>query len=125
MMLAGVVFYGVLAERFAKVSNTFNPSFYYGLVAMSVLMVGTIFILRRSMLSKSEPVLVTKADDKAALLQWLTAHILTFAACEAVALFGVVLRFAGSELSRVIPFYLAGFLLLLYFAPRPPTNAIG
>ena len=36
-----------------------------------------------------------------------------------------VLRFLGFSFTQVTSFYIAGFVLMLYFAPRRPSNAIG
>ena len=124
-MLVSVVFYAVLAERLTRISEKLSPSFYYAVVVTSVFMIGGIFVLRRFMFSKSEIILAAKPDDKTALFLWRLAQIATFGLCEAVALFGVVLRLTGSNFSGALPFYVAGFLLMLYFAPRRPSNAIG
>lgn len=120
-----MVFYAVLAERLTRISEKLSPSFYYAVVVTSVFMIGGIFVLRRLMFSKSEIILAAKSDDRAALVHWMVGQMVTFGLCEAVALFGVVLRLTGSNFSGALPFYVAGFLLMLYFAPRRPTNAIG
>jgi hypothetical protein len=49
----------------------------------------------------------------------------TFALSEAVVIYGVVLRFVGFRFSQVVPFFLAGLILMLFFGPRRPANAIG
>jgi hypothetical protein len=76
-------------------------------------------------LKPSEKVLSVTPDDVAALKTWRTAYIVIYALCESVALYGVVLRFVKFSLPQVAAFYIAGFVLLLYFSPRRPTNAIG
>ncbi len=125
ILLASVVFYAVLAERLTRISKTLSPPFYYAVVVISVFMMGSIFVLRRLMFSKSEIILAAKPDDKAALVHWMVGQMVTFGLCEVIALFGLVFRVTGSDFSGALPFYIAGFLLMLYFAPRRPSNAIG
>jgi hypothetical protein len=38
-------------------------------------------------------------------------------------MFGLVLRLIGFSLSQVASFYIAGFILLLFFGPRRPIPA--
>ncbi len=123
--LASVAIYAVVGEGVAGVSRTASGPFYYSTLAVGALMVGMIFVIRRATLARSEASVAAAPDDKAARVSWLFAHIATFGLCEAVALLGLVLRMTGAALGQVAPFYLAGFLLLLYFAPRRPTNTIG
>jgi len=48
--------------------------------------------------------------------------IASFALCEAVGLFGLVLRILGEMLEQAAPFYGAAFFLLMIFFPRNPAN---
>jgi hypothetical protein len=47
---------------------------------------------------------------------------MTYALSEAIAIFGLVLRLIGFSLSQVAYFYIAGFILLLFFGPRRPVG---
>ena len=38
--------------------------------------------------------------------------------CESLALFGLILRFRGSPVAASVPYYVGGFILLLFFWPR-------
>jgi hypothetical protein len=72
-----------------------------------------------------EKILSCDQQDIAALNPWRATYLLIFMACEAIALYGLVLRFRGFTFTQVASFYIAGFVLMLYFAPRRPSNAIG
>ena len=41
-----------------------------------------------------------------------------FTPVEAIALFGFVLRFSGFSFSQIAAFYLAGFVMILFFSPK-------
>lgn len=43
------------------------------------------------------------------------------ALCEALAVFGIVLRFKGFALQQSLPFYAGGLVLLFFFSPRQPA----
>jgi hypothetical protein len=47
---------------------------------------------------------------------------MTYALSEAIAIFGLLLRFIGFSFSHVASFYVAGFILLLFFGPRRPVS---
>ncbi len=81
--------------------------------------------IRRGRLAKLEKILSCDQKDIAALNPWRATYLLIFMACEAIALYGLVLRFLGFTFTQVASFYIAGFVLMLYFAPRRPSNAIG
>ena len=53
-------------------------------------------------------------------MRWQTGYILGFAQSEAIALFGLSLRYMGFTLREVSPFYVVGFVLMLLSWPRVP-----
>jgi len=59
------------------------------------------------------------------LLLWageMVGSIPTYALSESIALFGLILRLIGFSLSQVWSFYIAAFILLLFFRPRRPLS---
>jgi hypothetical protein len=121
-MLASIVIYAVVAERFAPPSHPVESVFLPAITILAFCTAASIFPLRRMTIGRSEQILATKPDDAAALGRWRTGHIATFALCEAIALYGVVLRFVGVTAHRTYPFYATGFILTLFFAPRRPSS---
>jgi LPXTG-motif cell wall-anchored protein len=119
-LLAAIVLYAVIAEWVHPAPGTTTKAFFYVMTGLALLAVEGIFFFRRRKLKPSEEVLSVTPEDLFALKAWRTAYLVIYALCESVALYGVVLRFARFSFSQVAAFYLAGFLLLLYFAPRRP-----
>jgi hypothetical protein len=81
-----------------------------------------IFFLRRKLILTSEAILFTQANEPAALARLRAGYVLTWALCEAIALYAVVLRYMGFTFSQVIPLLMGGFLLMLFISPRRPNE---
>lgn len=119
------VFVGETVFRGAhSVRPTPNPLLFYVLTFVATTIVALIFIMRRVLATGPQSPLAGQSVDASVLNRWRTGHIMTYALSEAIALFGLVLRMLGFSLSQVAPFYVAGFVLLLFFSPRLPSNTI-
>jgi F0F1-type ATP synthase membrane subunit c/vacuolar-type H+-ATPase subunit K len=124
-LLVALLVYVFVGERIPHTPKPTNPAFYYTTTFMAVGMIVSIFLLRRVMVIRAEQTLVKNAEDSVSLYRWRAGYIVTFALCEAIALYGFVLRFLFFSLTQVMPFYVVGFVLLLFFRPRRPSNEIG
>jgi len=122
-MLASIVLYGVIGELFGSVERAVDPSLTYIFTTLGVAIVGVIFVVRRTLVLRAEESLATDPDDTLTLSHWRTGYIATYALCEALALFGLILRFRGSTLQQSVSYYIGGFVLLLFFRPRQPVRA--
>ena len=91
--------------------------FSYLFATLSVAIVGAIFVVRRTLVLRAAESLTTRPEDSLSLNHWRTGYLATYALCEALALFGLVLRLRGGPLQRVVTYYLGGFVLLLFFRP--------
>ena len=87
-------------------------------------LVGVILLVRRTLILQFEATLRTSPTDVGTLNRWRSSYIVTYALSESLALFGLILRFMGFNLVQVVPFYLAGFILMLFFGPRQPSVAL-
>ncbi len=87
---------------------------------LGVAELGVAMLLRPHMVGAAEEILGRSPDDPAALQQWQTGHILLYAMCESVAIFGLVLRLLGATLTQTLPFAGACVLMMLAWAPRRP-----
>jgi hypothetical protein len=124
VMLAGILLYVAVGEAMGSVSRISNTTMFYALSMVTITMVGVILVVRRTLVTQSAVALATRPADAAALGRWRAGYVMTYALSEAIALFGLVLRLTGFSLSQVASFYIAGFILLLFFGPRRPVSAV-
>jgi hypothetical protein len=95
---------------------------FHALSFISISLAGATFVVRATQIVPSEAALKVRPDDSLALSRWRTGYLFLYALCEALALFGLILRSDGFTLSNVWGFYLGGFLLLLVYSPRSPHS---
>ena len=120
-MLVSVGIYAVVGEVAGRHLNT-NATVIYAISFASISVVGAILVVRKTMVLQSETELKAKPDDPVILARWKTGYFVTYALCEALALFGLVLRMLGFSLNQVWPYYAGSFVLLLLFWPRSPQT---
>lgn len=124
-MLVSIALYGLVGELVAKPANQpRNIAVFNALTLLAVVMVAVIVVVRRSLVLRAEEALSSAPGDAAALNRWRGGYIVTYAICEAIALFGLVLRILGFTIAQVAPFYVAGIVLMLFFNPRLPSREL-
>lgn len=121
-MLASIVVYGFAGQLIRPLPRNLDPSVSYLFATFGVAIVGIIFVVRRTLVFRAEASLATQSEDPLSMGQWRTGYIATYALCEALALFGLVLRFLGGNLQQSMPYYLGGFILLLFFRAQIPER---
>jgi len=124
-MVLSIVLYVFVGETLARQQNLRmqpNSALYLALTLVAITIVGIIVAVRRRIVFATESVLSATPQDIPAQARWRTGYILTYALCESIALFGLVLRVTGFPLSQVAAFYIVGFALMLFFAPRRPSS---
>ena len=125
-LIASIVLYALIGEVVGRgVTTVPNTTVYFAITFVAIADVGAIAVMRRLFVTPAEGVLASQPADTAALGRWRAGYLITYALCEAVALFGLVLRILGFPLSQVATFYAVGLILLLLFGPRRPSNEIG
>ena len=125
VMLVSIALYVFVGEEAAGRTATPNPTMLYAISFVSISLVGVIFVVRRTLVGPSEVQLREKPDDGPLLARWRSGYICTYVLCEALALFGLVLRMLGFTLAQVWPYYVGGFALMLVCAPRRPRAEAG
>jgi hypothetical protein len=121
VIIAAYVFLGEGVRQ--RTAGAPDRNFYFAITLVALTMVGMAFAAWRLFVLRSEATLAALPEDAVALKRWRAGYIFTYALCEAVALFGFVLRILGFTLSEVAPFYIVGFVLMILFSPhRPPTG---
>jgi F0F1-type ATP synthase membrane subunit c/vacuolar-type H+-ATPase subunit K len=124
-MLISIGLYAFIAQGYGPAPREVSLAFIYTMAALAIVVIGPILVVRGIFVKPAERALQENPENAVALNRWRAGYIVTFALSEAVALYGVVLRFAGVRFSQVGPFFVAGFILMLFFGPRRPANAIG
>ena len=122
ILIASMLMYMWLPGRLqARPRQPLNPVFYGALVVMALLLVGATVLIRNLMLQKSVDQLALHPEDSGLLRRWYQGYIIILCLCEAIVLYGFVLRFMGATLLQSAPFYLGGLVLMLCFTPRRLT----
>jgi len=122
-MLLSVGLFVVVGEMVGSIPKLSNPTLFYALSLATITIVGVILVVRRTLVLQSAVTLAARPNDVATLNRWRAGYVMTYALSEAIAMFGLVLRLIGFTLSQVASFYIAGFILLLFFGPRRPLTA--
>ena len=125
VLMASIVFYAAVAGWLRPYASPKTQTYFYVIAGLAAWGVEGIFFFRRKFLKPSEEILAIKPEDAVALRRWRAAYVVIYALCDAVALWGLLLRVLGFSLLLAMPFFVTGFVLMLYFAPRRPSNAIG
>ena len=99
------------------------PALSYVFTTAGVAIVGVIFVVRRTLVLRSAESLAAHPDDALIVSHWRNGYIVTYALCEALALFGLILRFTGVNFQQSLPYYIGGFVLLFFFGPREPVSS--
>lgn len=120
-MLGSILLYAAVGEIVRPGARAVNPALSYAFSTAAVAIVGMIFVVRRTLVFRSAESLALHPDDPLTLNHWKTGYLATYAFCEALALFGLVLRFMGCTFQQSAPFYLSGLILLAFFGPRRPV----
>jgi F0F1-type ATP synthase membrane subunit c/vacuolar-type H+-ATPase subunit K len=121
VMMASLVIYAVVVEVIKKQNAPFSgfsplpPDVFttlrYALMAVAAIEFIVIQIVNRAMLSAKAP--ATRTASTAPFVQLVSAAVVSFALCESVAIFGLVLFLIKGDTSD---FYLFLMVSLLYFA---------
>jgi hypothetical protein len=120
-MLVSVVLYVVVGELVGR-TGAGNNGLFYAISLVSITTLGAALVVRRTLVLPAETLLGEKPNDPVVQARWKTGYIFLYALCEALALFGLILRVAGFAIAQVWGFYLGGFLLLVLFSPRVPRS---
>jgi hypothetical protein len=122
-MLGSIVVCAVIGEILGPSVRAVDPSLSYVFSTAAVAVVGMIFVVRRTLVIRSAKGLAAHPDDEITLRHWKSGYLATYALCECLALFGVALRFLGSNFQRSLLYYIGGLVLLLFFGPREPVRS--
>lgn len=120
-MLGSILLYAVVGELIGPRVQGVDATLSYIFSTLAVGIVGTIFVVRRTIVFRAATSLASHPDDSVSLAHWKTGYFTTYALCEALALFGLVLRFRGCQMQQSLLFYVGGFVLLFFFRASAPA----
>jgi hypothetical protein len=123
MMLGSIALYAFVGEVVSSGARAVDPSLSYVFSTAAVAVVGVIFVVRRTLVLRSGESLALYPDDPSLLHHWKSGYLATYALCEILALFGLILRFLGFNFQQSLLFYTGGFVLLFFFGPQEPVSA--
>src|SRR6476660_7106978 len=121
-LLGSIVLYFLLC-LYAPVRSEGSPDMLKVLALTSGVIAAAVFVLRGKVLVPSAALAATQPDDANTLSLWRTAHIVMWALCEVIAMYGLLLRYLGFPVAYAAPFFAGGFLLILFLGPRRPEPA--
>ena len=119
-MLASIVLYGWLVWRLPSTSTP-NASLFRVITILALSMAIIVFAVWRIRVLPAGRTLTSRPNDAGALFRWRQGYLITYVFSQAIALYGVVLHFMGNPLLRVLPFFIAAFVLMLVLRPQPPA----
>ncbi len=122
LMVGSILVLAATTEMFAPSSRHPAKSFFESITVVAILCAVGWAVLRRKYVGAGRRQLARDPKDTLALRRWQTGRTISFMMSEAVALYGLNLRYAGFTLSEVLPFYAAGLILMIFSAPRPPSR---
>lgn len=119
-MLGSILLYAAVGEVLRSRAKTPDPSLSYVFTTAAVALVGVIFVVRRTLVFRSAEGLAAHPEDALSLIHWKNGQIVTYVLCDVLGLFGLASRFIGDNFQQSLPYYVGGFVLLLFFGPKKP-----
>jgi F0F1-type ATP synthase membrane subunit c/vacuolar-type H+-ATPase subunit K len=120
-LLGSIALY-FLVSLYSPVASNGSPQLLGVLALTSAVIAVAVFVLRGKVLRPSASLAAAQPEDAAAISLWRTSHIIIWALCEVIPMYGLLLRYLGSSVIQAAPFFAAGFLLILFFGPRRPET---
>ncbi len=124
-LLVSLVLYVVVGEKLGPAEARGPEHLARAFIPLLILTAGVAAVIRQRMVRPAEEALQLRPDDLAALGRWRSGSLISYVLCEAVALYGFVLRMLGQTLWQAGPFYAVAILLMLVWTPRLQVPAPG
>jgi hypothetical protein len=122
-ILAGAILMYVFAVLRLPSSATPNLIVFKAVTLMAVSMTILIFVRGRLQVFPAEAIVRDQPQDAKALARLRQGYLVTYTLSLSIALYGVGLHFLGFSRSQVAPFFIAGFLLILFYGPKVIPNS--
>jgi hypothetical protein len=124
-MMVSVALYAVAGETLGPaLARAPSHALFHVLSLISIILVGAMVVVRRTLLLPAEAALQESSDDRATAGRWRAGYLFLYALCDALGFFGLILRMDGFAFTHIWGFYLSGLLLLWVYSPRTPRPEI-
>ena len=120
-LLGNIVLYFLLS-LYSPARSGGSPQMFEILALTSAVISAAVFVLRGKVLGPSATLAALQPEDETARSLWRTAHIIMWALCEVIAMYGLLLRYLGSTVAQAAPFFAGGFILILLLGRRRPES---
>jgi F0F1-type ATP synthase membrane subunit c/vacuolar-type H+-ATPase subunit K len=120
-LVASIIIYAFVAGMVGASEPRVPDVLLYALSFAALTTLATAMFLRQALVGKAEEVLRVNSEDVVALTRWRSGNIVFLALCEAVGIFGFVLRFLGFPMRVVGIFFAASIAMMFLFGPRRPA----
>ena len=120
--LLSIVVFAVMVKMLPT-AVTPNVVIGWALTLLAITDVAIIFVFRRTMITPAERTLASEMENPAALARWRNGYMYAYGFSESIAVYGLALHFLGFSFAQAMPFFIAGFVLILFYAPRRPVAA--
>lgn len=121
-LLVSIGLYVIVCLR-TPLPHTPKPIVLHFIVVMALGLVAGMFFIRRKFITAAETLLSSQPNDPAALARLRGGYIVIWALAETIVLYGLVLRYMGFSFAQVSPFFMGGFVLMLFMPPRRPAES--
>jgi hypothetical protein len=120
LLFLSALLYILIGETVSTESPRDVKSFLLVFGLLTLWDVSSAFAIRTRYLESATRTLRSNPEDHVALHRWKFGQIAPLAMCEAIALFGLVVRFLGGTSLQTIPFYLISASMMVVWWPRRP-----
>jgi F0F1-type ATP synthase membrane subunit c/vacuolar-type H+-ATPase subunit K len=100
-----------------------KPIVLHFIVVMALGLVAGMFFVRQKFIIAAETVLSSQPNDPGALARLRGGYIVIWVLVETIVLYGLVLHYMGFSFAQVSPFFMGGFVLMLFMPPRRPAES--
>jgi uncharacterized membrane protein len=118
MLMAVVVYFALMARLPASSHATQIGTIEIAIVLVSLACVNSAFYFERKFVRKADASMRQNPGDAKASKRWRAGYVAIYAVSFAVALYGLVLHFLGAQFTHVVPFFVVGAAMILWFRPR-------
>ena len=117
-LFVAVLLYAAIGEKIGGAAAGDVRLLKQVLIVAGVATLGTAVVIRQRMVRPGEETLRLQPENLEALGRWRAGYLASLVLCEAVGIYGLVLRMLGGSFLEAAPFYGFALVLLVVWMPR-------